>query len=186
MLKKITLVFCAVVLFSLSPKLYANFSNGFAIGGGLEFGYNFYGSYEVGALITTKIPYTSIVIGLVPNAKFSDEGTYFSFAFNLDFWLLRHSFSELFHIYFGPGIGFNFEDPPDGSGLRVSSNGSNFYFDIGIRIPLGFQFLFSEKYEIFIEIAPHMFFLYVDGTEAMTLINFNFKISSSVGFRYWL
>ena len=173
MLKKSFIMLCFMFLLLTTPKTYAYFSDGFAIGFGITTGVNGYGAYDVGGVISAKIPKVPMVIGLSPNYKNSNGLEYFGFGLNIDFWLFQHTFTDLLHMYMGAGFGLNFDSIPNA-----------FHFDLGFRIPIGMQFLFNDKYELFVEFTPHLFFLYAGTAGAKQALEF--RISGTVGIRFWI
>ncbi len=71
----------------------------------------------------------------------------------------------------GPGLGFNYY-----------TSGAN--FDFGFRVPIGVQLFATDKIEIFLEVAPHLFVMFINNSVAQSSLDF--RVGSSLGVRYWI
>ena len=99
------------------------------------------------------------IIGLGWN--FSDNGY---IAGNIDYWVLHNKINKPLYWYVGAGANIY---------VPISSSHK---LGIGLRVPVGLQWLPAKRWELFGELAPFLNFI----------PDLNFSIQASIGFRFLL
>jgi hypothetical protein len=88
----------------------------------------------------------------------------FSFGFTVDYWMYHTNLGKVISMYIGPGAYISYANA----------------LNLGLRVPIGFQFFPIEPLELFIELAPSI------GVGLGDKITFpNFGIQTAFGFRFW-
>ena len=82
-----------------------------------------------------------------------------------DWWLWGMDLGDILYLYVGPGLY-----------ARIGGG-----FDVGARVPVGLQFWVIDPLELFLEVAPAIGISLIGGA-----LDFpDFKLQSSLGFRFW-
>jgi len=134
---------------------------GWAVGGAFSFDWMQGSETSVsGASLLLKFPQLPIMFGF--SARFSDPDS--AFGMTADWWLFQTNLIGPVKLYIGPGVYAFFI-----SGVADS-------FNIGMRIPFGFQIFIVPAFEIFLEPAIKIEFL-------PNLPDFG--LTAQLGFRFW-
>ncbi|WP_300369657.1 hypothetical protein [Brachyspira sp.] len=187
MLKKIILtsVMAIALVISIPTKAHAAYGDGAAIGAAFVGGF----PAHTGLALTGQFSGVPLMFGLGFRAEFNDSYQYFGLGFTMDWWGLKIPLLQDnvgIHFYLGPGLGVD------------ATFGSEYWrLHAGLRVPIGFSFVFAKSWEIFLELAPtlnvlsagsHGFQLlgiYVgDGGGGFGLDGL-LAFGAQLGFRYW-
>jgi hypothetical protein len=129
--------------------------NGFGIGINVTFeGYSEYYGIALGYGVTLKTPYLPIFIG----AKFFFNFDYMDMVmtFTADYHILRMFFSENLRLGWYIGLGIDYQ---------AYYKSTNFYYGIGLRLPIGLNFYTTEKIEFFLEVSPTVYYNKLGGKD---------------------
>jgi hypothetical protein len=130
-----------------------------AIGG--EFGLNVGAGLPSSALLSFRLPQFPAVFGL----GLTVGSTTASAALLADWWLWQGNLVSFINLYVGPG--------------GYVSIGKD-TFNLGLRIPVGFNAYPIKPLELFLELAPSMALIAPEGVKIP-----NFSIQAGFGFRFW-
>jgi hypothetical protein len=137
-MKKIVLSLSLVTLFAVSGLCYGDYSSAFGLYG--DYGIGGYGTTGIGlALRVHPIP---IMWGLEWNL----EGPGF-LSITGDYWVINAHLGGSLEYYIGIG------------GYLGLGGGSGGGIGLGARIPIGLQMFPVGKFEVFVEIAPVIYFI---------------------------
>ncbi len=187
MLKKIILLTAMVVVLAVGmpKKAQAAYSDGAAIGLAFVGGF----PAHAGLALTGQFSGVPLMFGLSFRGTFTDNYQYLGLGFTMDWWGLKIPLlqdSVGIHFYLGPGLGVD------------ASFGSNYWLlHAGLRVPIGFSFIFAKSWEVFLEVSPTLNVLSV-GSHGLQLLGLYIgdgrsgfgldgllAFGAQLGFRYW-
>jgi|GEM_PF-557284 len=136
-----------VVMISLVSMQKASAVNESNTGIGVQFGYP--------GNVGLSLRFDNVAIGAAWSLR--DNGYLHA---TVDYWLIKNNITTNLDWYLGPGINIGVGDP----------------FILGVRLPVGLQWMLAERLEIFGEVAPCLWLI--------NTVSFNWN--GAVGIRYIL
>jgi hypothetical protein len=130
-------------------------------GVGASFGLDPIGGLPQQAMLSVKAPQLPVLWGL--GAQVGQDQ--FNLGVTADWWLYTQNLFSFVNLYVGPGLYAALPDP----------------FELGARVPVGFNAYPVEVFELFLEFAPNLVF--VSGREGITIPSF--ALQGAFGFRFW-
>jgi hypothetical protein len=119
--------------------------------------------------ITLKTPVVPIFIG----AKFFFNYTnYTVMTFTADYYIFDKSLVESIKLDWYAGLGIDFQ--------YYNNSNNNYFYGIGVRIPIGLTFYPIDKIGIFLEVSPTPYYKFTPSND-----EFRFYTSVGIGARYY-
>ena len=156
-MKRVLFVVVIALLF-LSTAVYADLGLGIGAAFNLEL-FRAEGMYP-GAALTISLPKIPLVIG--GGALISGEQ--FMVSITADWWVYNQRLVGIVGLYLGPGLYLKIGTP----------------FELGIRVPVGFQIYPIDPLELFLELAPQIGLGFSDPIQIPVV-----TVAGALGFRFW-
>jgi len=130
-------------------------------GVGASFGIDALGGLPNQAMLSVKAPQLPILWGI--GAQIGEDQT--NIGLTADWWLYTTNLFSFVNLYVGPGLYTALPDP----------------FELGGRVPVGFNAYPVDVFEIFLELAPTL--VLVSDREGINIPDF--ALQGAFGFRFW-